>query len=217
MADNPPKHPPGPGEIIHLRYTTLKAGRILHRFHMQKFHGCAFNDTDRGNARFSPIRDSSGVIIPTIYAGSTFDCAAMETVFRDVTYEPPPKYLQKAKLTGSRYSVLEVMEDLKLIDLSSKALRSLNISRNELIDTEGNLYPTTRKWAEAFHAFAPDAQGLRWVSRQDDTAEAMVLFGDRVNTTALGLLSPTRHATESEDVYNRLIDLADLIGVRFVP
>ncbi|CAG8863409.1 hypothetical protein PS627_00347 [Pseudomonas fluorescens] len=170
-----------------------------------------------GNARFSPIRDLAGEIIPTIYGGSTFDCAAMETIFRDVPYTPPPKYLSKGDLAGSTYSLLTVDQDLKLIDLSSKSLRTLNIERKELIDTERDQYPTTRKWAEAFHAYAPDAHGITWVSRQDDTAEVVVLFGDRVQESALSLAGLSRDAFDEETVYNALLDLADTIGVRFVP
>lgn len=217
MAESQPKLPPVPGETIHLRFKTLKAGSTLHRFHLKAFHATAFNNTHLGNARFSPIRDTAGAIIPTIYGGSTFDCAAMETIFRDVPYAPPPKYLSKSDLAGSTYSLLRVTQDLQLIDLSSKALRTLNIRRNELIDTERDQYPATRKWAEAFHAHAPHAQGITWISRQDDTAEVVVLFGDRVEASALSLTGLSRDAFDEEEVYNGLIDLADTIGVRFVP
>jgi hypothetical protein len=38
----------------------------------------------KGNARFSPIKDSDGASIPTLYGGTSFDCAVMETLFHDV-------------------------------------------------------------------------------------------------------------------------------------
>ena len=217
MVERSPKHPPAPGEHIQVRLTTIKAGRMLHRFHMNKFQATDFNGTDKGNARFSPIRNTLGEIIPTLYGGSTFDCAGMETVFRDMTYEPPPKYYQKAKLAGFMYSNVLVVEELSVVDLSSKALRSLNITRNELIDTEKNMYPTTRLWAEAIHASVPDAQGLRWISRQDDTAEAVVLFGDRIGPTALVQHGRSLDVVNDEVAYNWLLDLAEVIGVRIVP
>lgn len=216
MVDTP-MLPPARAEDLHLRFKTLDAGRILHRFHMQAYNGVAFNGTDRGNARFSPIRDALGQIIPTIYGGSTFDCAAMETLFRNVTYAPPPKYLQQTKLAGNLYSILEVKETLQLVDLSSKALRGMGITRNELIDTSGDLYPVTRLWAEAIHRLAPTAQGLSWVSRQDDTAEAVVLFDDRIGPDALALHSPSRDVIEDDEVFNWLLDLADVIGLSIIP
>ena len=216
MADMP-KLPPAKAEDLHLRFKTLDAGRILHRFHMQAYNGAEFNGTDRGNARFSPIRNSLGQIIPTIYGGSTLECAAMETLFRNVTYEPPPKYLQQSKLAGNQYSLLEVKETLQLVDLSSKALRRMGITRNELIDTSGDLYPVTRLWAEAIHRLAPTAQGLSWVSRQDDTAEAVVLFSDRIGPNALALHVASRDVIEDDEVFNCLLDLADVIGLSIIP
>ncbi|MFS2224655.1 RES domain-containing protein [Pantoea sp. B65] len=39
-------------------------------------------------------------------------------------------------------------------------------------DTEKHQYPATREWAEAIHRQCPAAQGLAWISRQDDSARA---------------------------------------------
>lgn len=216
MGDIPPKLPPAPGEEMHLQLFTLPPALLrFHRFHLNRYQPTQFNDTDKGNARFSPIRNVSGEIIPTIYAGTTFECAAMETVFRDVTYGPPPKYFQKAKLKGSMHVILTNQEDLRLVDLSSKALRTLNVTRNELIDTEGDMYPVSRLWAEAIHAYAPDAQGMRWTSRQDDTAQCFVLFGDRIPPGVLWA-TPSQSVIDDEETYNNLLDLAEMIGVRIV-
>ncbi|WP_434575633.1 RES domain-containing protein [Pseudomonas sp. Z3-6] len=63
--------------------------------------------------------------------------------------------------------------------------RAPGITRKQLIDTEKEHYPATRKWAEAIHRQCPDAQGLSWISRQDDSARAIVLFGDRIPEGAL--------------------------------
>jgi hypothetical protein len=45
-----------------------------------------FNPSSLGNARFSPLVSASGDVIPTIYAGTTLDCAMMETIFHDVPF-----------------------------------------------------------------------------------------------------------------------------------
>jgi hypothetical protein len=48
-------------------------------------------------------------------------------------------------------------EGSRLVDLSSVALRALNVSRNEPINTNGDLYPVNRKWAEAIEGSAISA------------------------------------------------------------
>ena len=219
MDEKAPNMPPARGEKMHLRFYTLGGGlELLHRFHNKRYKDTQFNDTPYGHARFSPIRNEIGAIIPTIYAGSTFECAAMETVFRDVAYGPPPKYVQKSKLKDMMYSMLLTWDgDLNLVDLTSKSLRALSITRNELIDTDGTLYPVTQKWAEAIHAYAPTAQGLRWTSRQDDTAQAFLLFGDRIRQSIFTGRSNSVSVLDHEETYNKLLDLAEQIGVRIVP
>jgi hypothetical protein len=50
-------------------------GQEFYRVHDATYKGNGFNPSRKGNARFSPIRDSDGRIIPTLYAGTTLDCA----------------------------------------------------------------------------------------------------------------------------------------------
>jgi RES domain len=51
----------------------------------------------------------------------------------------------------------------------------------DLIDTDAIDYPFTRAWAEALYERNPDAQGLYWTSRQENRAQALMLFGPRVD------------------------------------
>jgi len=105
---------------------------------------------------------------------------------------------------------------LSLADLSTTALRKLGVQRNELIDTEKDKYPGTRKWAEAIHAACPSAEGLCWVSRQDDRALAIMLFGDRVATTDLQPSGDPSSVLADVSVYAELLALADRVGVKLV-
>jgi hypothetical protein len=77
--------------------------------HENTYRPDEFNASGRGDACFSPLVDAEGKIIPTLYGGNTFICAAMET----------------------------------------------------------------------------DIDGLYWTSRQDDAAQACMLFGDRVSEADL--------------------------------
>lgn len=211
--------PPASLEPPEFPQTTLiewGAGKTLYRVHRQRFRSNAFNPTSHGNARFSPILDGAGKIIPTLYAGTTLDCALMETVFHDVPYKAGFKPLPLSILEEQVHSAVEVKRNLRLIDLGTVALHKLGIKRAHLIDTTKSLYPRTRRWAEAFHEHFPAAQGLRWTSRQDDHAFALVLFGTRVKASDL---TPDPNPTpliERGEAILPVLDLAIRLGVTFV-
>jgi hypothetical protein len=157
-------------------------------------------------------------VIPTLYAGTTLDCALMETVFHDVPYVAGPKMLSKAKhVTGRSRSSLRFRVDLKLIDLSAISLRRLGISRSELIDSDASHYNETREWAVALHQQYPAAQGLKWTSRQDDTATALMLFGDRSDGSAFELMGgPVSLLQADGSACSEVLDLASRLGVYLV-
>jgi hypothetical protein len=195
---------------------TWPRGQVIHRIHLDLYLAAQFNPGIKGNARFSPIKDTKGARIPTLYGGMTFECAAMETVFHDVPFAVGLKTYDKAKLTDQVASQVVPARDLLLADLSATALRKLGITRNQLIDTEKDRYPQTRVWAKAIHAQCPDVDGLCWVSRQDDRARALVLFGNRVTSADLAPLGLSINILSDADVYTDLLHLADRIGVRIV-
>lgn len=205
-----------PPAELHVTPFTWSAGRPIHRIHLDRFAANAFNPGIQGNARFSPIANARGRPIRTLYGGSDFECAAMETVFHDVPFAPGFKSYDKRKLSGQTHSVLEPREDLKLADLRNVALRKLGVPRAGLIDTEKDAYPRTRKWAAAIHARHPGVQGLVWVSRQDDRAQAVMLFGDRVKANVLAPRGASRGLVAEVDTYLALLALADAIGVSIV-
>jgi len=202
-----------PYEGLHLSYHTVPAGTVLHRVHASRFGSVQYNPTGVGNARFSPLTAVNGKVVPTLYAGSTFNCAALETVFHDVPHEPGYKFLHQERLRGLQYSQIQTKTALHLVDLSSKALRLLGVKRNELVDTDADRYPYTRQWAAAIHAQAHEAQGLRWVSRQDDEAMAVMLFGDRIKQSHLTVRQAGRDILKDPEVFDRLLGLAERIGV----
>ncbi len=188
-------------------------GRTIHRIHLTNYGAAQFNPGVAGNARFSPITAANGRAIPTLYGGATFDCAAMETVFHDVPFAAGLKTYDKRKLMGQVHSRLTPKRDIALVDLSGVALKRLGVKRTDLIDTEKDQYPRTRKWAEAIHAACPTAAGLCWVSRQDDSARAAVLFGDRMDDADLAPQGGSRGLLDDLAAYADLLNLADRIGV----
>lgn len=202
---------------LHLTIYKLPAGTFLHRIHQNRYAGTQFNPGPKGNARFSPIATPDGTPIPTMYAGETFDCAAMESIFHDVPFAPGFKSLAKSKLKDQVYSGISTTAELMLVDLRTTALRKLGIERKHLIDTEKNRYPSTREVAAAIHTQQPDAQGLLWTSRQDDSAKAVVLFGNRIAPGALQQMAAPRDLVNDTAVYENVLTLAERIGVEIVP
>jgi hypothetical protein len=210
-----PEPPADLGALVTV--VTWRRDTVIHRVHLDDYAGDAFNPGSRGNARFSPIRDLHGRSIPTLYGGTTFDCAAMETVFHDVPFTAGLKTFDRAlKLAGQVYTQIVPQRDLHLADLSATALRKLGIARNQLIDTEKDIYPQTRAWAAAIHRTCPKLDGLSWVSRQDDRARALMLFGDRMRTADLHRHGETRSIQSDLAIHNDLLRLADRIGVRMI-
>lgn len=213
-APKPQKIPQPPADLAsRVTRKTWTADTPIHRIHLEKFRADEFNP-GFGNARFSPIADASGKSIPTVYGGTTFDCAAMETVFHSTPDVPGLKTVAKRKLKGHQHSQLLPSSDLTLADLSSIPLRKLGVQRSELIDSEADVYPQTRLWAAAVHEQCPDVQGLEWVSKQDDKASAIILFEDRLPPSPLRSVAPSVDIVEDAATYGALIDLAGRIGVQ---
>lgn len=197
-----------------MKRTTWPATTVIHRIHPDVFGADQFNPGQHGNSRFSPIADAAGKAIPTIYGGTTPERAAMETVFHDVPHAPGLKSVAKRKLRNHQYSQLQPTADLKLADLGSTALRKIGIPRVDLLESEKDTYPQTRPWAEAIHDQCPEVQGLSWVSRQDDSARAVVLFEDRLPPDPLRRIAPSVDIMADPNTFAALVALADTIGAK---
>lgn len=208
---------PTPPATLHLTAWVLPGRQVLHRVHRDAYRGDGFNPGVAGNARFSPIRDAKGDPVPILYAAASFAAAAMETVFHDVSHAPGFKHYSQRKLEDQVHSQVRVVRKLKLADLGSVALRKLGVQRRQLIDTEKDQYPRTRLWAQAIHAQRRDIQGLAWISRQDDSARAVMLFGDRLPAGSLRQVGNSRSLLHDEQAYAELLELADRIGVDIAP
>jgi hypothetical protein len=168
-----------------IKLTTWGSGQTMYRVHDAIYAVDQFNPSPKGNARFSPILDPSGNVIPTLYAATTPRGALMESVFRDIPYRTGFKHVDARRLEGRVCSTLVFQTDFELLDLSKVALRGLGIPPRQLIDTTKAHYPATRGWAGQMYAAHPHIQGFLWSSRQDDRALAVVLFGSRVNASQL--------------------------------
>jgi hypothetical protein len=97
---------PLPNPPLDAAFVTWTREKPFHHIHPKIYGAAQFSPQPKGNARFSTILDAAGAVIPTIYGGTTFDCAAMETVFRDVPFVPDRKIVWKARLMSQEHSVV---------------------------------------------------------------------------------------------------------------
>lgn len=199
---------PKPSSNLKIKIVDLPAKTILYRVHPKRFGPVQFNDSGTGNARFSPIYDSTSKIIPTIYAAKTLDAALMETVFHDVATSTGLKIFDSRKLDVMAHCVIMNSSNLKLAALHGAALRGLGIEERDLIHSAAADYRETREWAMAIHAQHPDVQGLVWTSKQCSPEFAYVFFGDRCPTDIFSapLSSPDLNGQHCVGVINGLAD-----------
>lgn len=207
--------------VGHEQYVTLPSGTELHRIHHGDHKAAAYNDTSRGNARFSPIKDASGQIIPTIYGGETFECAVSEIILRcpdslsinPATGQLSPQIVFPNEYRNHQHSLVRTTVEVKLLDLRVSGQRRIGVNQNALLAGPRSTYPETRAWAEKIHEACPDAQGLYYPSHQAGSAFAVVLFGDRIPATGLEELS-TR-AVAATPCHAEISVLASQLGIDY--
>lgn len=186
------------------------------RVHPGRFRPAQFRSGIDGNGRFSPIKGAGGVVIPTWYGARTLACAMMETVLHDVP-APPTDYIldiERLREADIRISRLRCKRALSLVDLSSKGLKRIGLERRDIIDTSVAEYERSREWAVRLHT-QTEAQGLLWVSRQDDSAKALVVFGDRIAESAFNIEIDRERIYEGEHL-DALLELAEHVGINQV-
>lgn len=71
------------------------------------------------------------------------------------------------------------LSDLCLAELHGHGPAAIGATHADLFGPM-RFYRITAAWAKAIRWGTPQAQGLAWMSRQDNTARAVMLWGDRV-------------------------------------
>lgn len=157
-------------------------------------------------ARFNPFPDTAGNNVPTIYAATTYEAAALESVFHQVPHIETPE-VTRSQVETWEYFELRTLRDLRVVRLANPQLRQLKVPRrreslreDELIHSPASQYPATRTWAKLLHDHIPGLDGLAWRPRLAGQGEAYVFFGDRcgagdfaIVTAATPLTSPTEY------------------------
>jgi hypothetical protein len=162
-------------------------GTVLFRGHLCGPFGRRFNPEFGGPKRFSFFEDEHGHNVPVLYAGKTIEVATAETLFHDLPRKKGAT-LFTHDYNKVSYSKMTTTKELRLAALHSDGLRALELENKQLIDTDAIEYPDTVKWAKALHSRDDLAlDGLTWMSRQFNSHQSVVLFGDRVTEADLEL------------------------------
>lgn len=175
---------PPPPDLLKPLLFTWKKDRLLVRCHNVRFGPTSFNP-GLGSGRFHPFQDDHGKLVPILYAAEHPDGALAETVFHDVPARGPAKRIRRSILNSLVLSAVSPSRDLNLAQLFGFGLRRLGVTRRELIEASRKQYPRTTAWARALCLSDKKIDGLVWVSRQNDGVRSVVLFEDRVPSSAL--------------------------------
>lgn len=177
--------PPDPLDPTPAPYE-LSVGTRLHRVHVIRFDGNSFNPCRGDPTRFAPFyRRDDGACVPTLYAATTFDAAAYETVFHDIDPRTRFKTIRREALVSRAHSILEVARPLRLARFFRPDMMAWKVDAAEVVGAPAAAFATTARWAAGVHAADPALEGIVWTSNRCDPDCCVVLFGDRVEPDAL--------------------------------
>ncbi|MGO9682620.1 MAG: RES family NAD+ phosphorylase [Beijerinckiaceae bacterium] len=171
--------PPSPFPSINTQ--TVAKGTILHRTHVSSFRPAQFNPCRGQPTRFAPFTDAASACVPTLYASTTREAAAFESIFHDIEPTALFKTVRLDVVESRSVSRIAPKRDLLVAGLFAPDLKVWGLSRGELIETPKSTYGQTVLWAQAIHRARSDLDGLIWTSRQCDPDQCVILFEDRVS------------------------------------
>ena len=167
-----------------LRTASLRAGTAWYRVYNATW-GYDEHNPGYGDARFSPIDDpAGGGRLPSMYLAATPTAALLETVFHDVHHDSG-RIVYERNLRGMLLAHVRAPAVARLADLRDPKLARLGLHREQVVSSDAEHYPCTRRLAIAALAQAHgrrSVHGLIWHSRQaeltdQDPVEVMVLYG----------------------------------------
>jgi hypothetical protein len=167
-----------------LRTASLRAGTTWYRVYNATW-GYDEHNPGYGDARFSPIDDpADGGRLPSMYLAATPAAALLDTVFHDVHHDSG-RIIYERDLRGMLMAHVRAPAVASLADLRDPELARLELRREQVVSSDAEHHPCTRRLAVAALAQAHRRRkvgGLIWHSRQaelagHDPVEVMVLYG----------------------------------------
>jgi len=110
-----------------------------------------------------------------------------------------------------RVGSLKPSAALRLVDLTTFGLRRFGLARAEVIDSDPVDFPVTRQLSTWLFENKPAAQGICWISRQNDEGRAVLLFAPRLGSVKLAVATEDEIFTD-EPHLDALLTLAERLG-----
>ena len=107
---------------------------------------------------------------------------------------------------------IELVRDIAIADLSGHGLRRLGLDRSQLLETGARTYAHAAQWAEAIHRSDDIVDGIVWVSRQFDTANALLAFGGRLKKDDFAVIGAPERLDQGNG-YRRAQKAASAAGI----
>ena len=193
----------------------LEVWQPLWRVHHSRFEACQFNDSGKGNGRFSPLiaRTTQGktVIYPTLYAANQHHEALGETLMRRTA--DTPALLGVDAVKNHKLASITVQEPLLLADLDGDWVPPV-ITKALAKGQDANVYPLLRTFALRLLHSQPQLAGLKWQSYQRGVpGQSAYLFVQRPGTEP-PRLDPTPYDMPLDhwQVKDKLVECARLFG-----
>ena len=196
-----------PRSVRPARPYPLPAGTVLFRNHHVDHPGARFNPCLGEPTRFAPLNRPDGTCIPTFYAATSFDASAYETLFRGTP--SPVSGIPRQELDTRGVSRIATRKDLGLVPLFTPELLGLGLDPQAVFRPSQLVYPRCRRLAEMAWRDNPAAHGMIWTSVRDNSAQAMVLFGDRLDGADFDEIDTRTIATDAS-----LLDALEAAGAR---
>jgi len=174
------KIPVPPSSFPSVNIKPINAEVVLHRTHATPFRSAQFNPCKGQPTRFAPFTDLAGLCVPSLYAATTREAAAFESIFHDIAPKARFKTVRLATVQARSVSRIRPRRRLQVATLYAPDLKAWGISRTALIETPKSTYTSTMLWAKAIHQAYSNLDGLVWTSRQCDPESCFIFFGDRV-------------------------------------
>lgn len=169
------------------KFATLPAGTVLWRVHTDSRDPVAFRTTGAEQKRADPRThgregrfDCQRGEYGYLYVGETRSATIAEAFLRDdVVRDPTARLIARRPVVRAALSRIELTDQLVLVDLrGAEGLTRLGqdawLTSSEEVD-----FPITQAWATAVRRWAPNAHGMMWMAKRDNTHFAAVLFDDR--------------------------------------
>lgn len=165
----------------------LPAGTELVRVYDRRWGPLGFNPTPT-SARFRPIHRRDGTVVPTAYVASDEETAVAEGVLRGVSALADGH--ARTRLFTVEVDPLDVCRlrlarPLRAARLHGVGLTRVGLLREHVIDSDERSYPYTAEWAQAIWGARSRPHGIAWMSRQNDSGRAYVLWEPRVKPGTL--------------------------------